>query len=108
MVPRKYHIYYCGLFFKLICTSNIEDQNTKKIAKKLDQKKNRNKHILEREIATGGRYDNQISHFDKPTLISNVFAVGISININEIVNSLNIEREEKARHHVKQRNRVDV
>ena len=108
MVPRKYHIYYCGLFFKLICTSNIDDQNTKKNVKKIDMKKIRNKHILEREIASGGRYDNQVSHFDKPTLISNVFAVGVSINITEIVDALNIEKEEKSRHHIKIRNRVDV
>jgi len=33
-------------------------------------------HILNKEIAYGGRYDNQVSHFDVPTRTSNMFAVG--------------------------------
>jgi len=72
MVLDQYHIFYCGLFFKVVCSSNTDEQTILK------------QHIIERQIAYGGRYDNQVSHFDVPTRTSNMFAVGVCINVDKI------------------------
>ena len=90
MVLDQYYIFYTGLVFKIVSTSNIQDQSSKNKKGKYSIKHNKNAtkhHIMERYIAYGGRYDNQVSHYDVPTRTSNMFAVGSCINVSEIVNA---------------------
>ena len=76
MVLQQYHTFYCGFFFKIITTGIIEEQN---------MAQNSSQHYInEKEVAYGGRYDNQVAHFDVPTRTSNMFAVGALINIHKI------------------------
>lgn len=60
MVLKEHHIFYSGYFFKIVCTGNNEELIV----------------ANEKLLAYGGRYDNQVSHFDVPTRTSNMFAVG--------------------------------
>lgn len=99
MILDQFYIFYTGLVFKIVCTSNIEEQPSKKNSTK--------QHIMERFISYGGRYDNCISHFDIPTRASNIFAVGSCINLSEIVNA-GLQALDDSKQMSKFRDRIDI
>ncbi|CAI2365932.1 unnamed protein product [Moneuplotes crassus] len=94
-VISQFHIFYCGFFYKIICTGNNEEISL----------------FNENEVAYGGRYDNQVSHFDVPTRTSNMFAVGSCLNIQRIAFHI-VKREQSDKEEMKApskyKNKIDV
>mmetsp|Transcript_14519 Transcript_14519/g.12781 ORF Transcript_14519/g.12781 Transcript_14519/m.12781 type:complete len:104 (+) Transcript_14519:303-614(+) len=103
MVLEQYHTYYCGFFFKIVCAGNTEETN---LNININQQ-----HILAKDIAYGGRYDNQVSHFDVPTRTSNMFAVGSCINIHKIalqIANKEVKEKEEIKAPSKFKDKIDV